>query len=185
MNNIAVKFKNTNGSKIYPFPYYPVGSIIITDTNTNPSSKYGGTWELIDKEFERVTSSLNCFNENSNVSNNAVRFSRSGHSIDLEFTFTPSVEITDSTLVLGNLKLATLGVSRFNHTMRPIGSSDASNVAILFYINATSGEVQTLDIFGANSSPAGNSCYFFTSMNVAYDYMLDSACNKFYWKRTD
>ena len=30
---------------------HPVGSILITSTNTNPSSELGGTWELIDKEF--------------------------------------------------------------------------------------------------------------------------------------
>lgn len=169
----------------YPIPYYAVGDVCITSTSSNPENKFGyGTWALIDKEFIPTTSELNGFSSNSNVSINAVRFARNGHSIDLEFTFTPAVDITDSTLVLGNLEFSVLGVSRLNQTMRPIGSSDGSNVAILFYIHPSSGEVQILDIFGENSASAGNSCYFFTSMSVNYNYMLDSACGKFYWKRT-
>ena len=169
----------------YPIPYYAVGDICVTSTSNNPKNKFGyGTWQLIDKEFIPTTSKLDGFSSNSNVSTNAVRFSRNGHSIDLEFTFTPSVDITDSTLILGNLEFSKLGVSRLNHTMRPIGSSDASNVTILFYINSVSGEVQTLDVFGGNLASAGNSCYFFTSMSINYNYMLNSACNKFYWKRT-
>ena len=34
---------------------YPVGSVVITATNENPASTYGGNWELIDKEFKTQT----------------------------------------------------------------------------------------------------------------------------------
>lgn len=163
---------------------YPINSVIVTSTNENPSVTLGGSWQLIDKEFKAKTGTLGGFNETSNVSNNAVRYSRNGHSIYIEFNITNAVAITDSTLTLGNLDLNELGISRFVHSMRYVGASDGGNAAIQFYINALTGEVQTLDVFGENSIAANNTCYFFASISLNYQYMLDSTCDKFYWKRT-
>ena len=41
----GIIFKNRNNEKIYPCPFYPVGSIFISVTNTNPSTWFGGTWQ--------------------------------------------------------------------------------------------------------------------------------------------
>lgn len=40
----AVWLKNGN-EKIYPAPYWPIGSIYISVVNTNPSQWFGGTWQ--------------------------------------------------------------------------------------------------------------------------------------------
>lgn len=45
----SIQLKNINNEKIYPHPYYPVGSIYLSVNNTNPSQWFGGKWEQIAK----------------------------------------------------------------------------------------------------------------------------------------
>lgn len=39
-----VQLKNKDG-KVYPNPFWPIGSIYISISSTNPSTYFGGTWE--------------------------------------------------------------------------------------------------------------------------------------------
>lgn len=56
----AVQFKNKNGEKVYPCPYYPVGAIYLSVTNTNPESIFGGKWEQIKDRFLLTAGNTYC-----------------------------------------------------------------------------------------------------------------------------
>lgn len=47
----AIQFKNTEGENIYPCPYYPVGSIYLSVSPTDPGTIFGGVWEQIKEKF--------------------------------------------------------------------------------------------------------------------------------------
>lgn len=47
----GIVFRNHQNEKIYPCPYYPVGSIFLAVNNINPSTYFGGTWEQIKDRF--------------------------------------------------------------------------------------------------------------------------------------
>lgn len=45
----SVILKDKNGENIFPYPYYPIGSIYISINNINPSTYFEGKWERIAK----------------------------------------------------------------------------------------------------------------------------------------
>ena len=47
----GIVFKNRNNEKIYPCPYFPVGSIYMSLSSTNPSTYFGGTWVQVKDRF--------------------------------------------------------------------------------------------------------------------------------------
>lgn len=47
----GIVFRTHNNEKIYPCPYYPIGSVYISFSATDPSTYFGGTWERIKGRF--------------------------------------------------------------------------------------------------------------------------------------
>lgn len=163
-----------------------IGDVIITSTNVNPSEKYGGTWKLVDKEFKSGYGT-SAFSENSNnVSSSDSYWIRGGHTVSIRLTTTTAVAISDTATLLGTFDFETIGVSTLVATPRFVGWSDDANGVFPMDINYSSGLVRTLDFVGGDTAAAaaGITIQAYITVAIPYNFMLDSACDKFYWQRT-
>ena len=168
--------------------FYPVGSVIITSTNSNPSSSYEGSWSLIDKELAPIHDnfsnvSTNCFTPK-NLSSYNFMYAMAGHSGFIVLYFTPSRDMNDDTLVWGTVNWDALGVTRIAHSIRVCGWSDGGNSMFMSSLIYDTGEIQTPDIIPESKIAAGQTCWVTFNFVFKHDWMIDSKCNKFYWKRT-
>lgn len=165
---------------------YPVGSVVMTATNTNPSGNFGGTWTLIDKEFTPGYVSSPFTANTTNCNSNSLEVSRAGHTVYISGSFGNKVALTDSTFHIGTFNMANIGVkSSFDNSAMITGYSDGGN-SVLYIDLWSTGELKTVDVnYSLTSVAAGKTWSFTATMVVSpLDQMLDSACNKFYWKRT-
>ena len=181
---------------------YPVGSIYITNTNTNPNTLgVSGVWELIDKKFEDArisdtslwttdtsyTHYLNC---------TSLIIKRVDHTIDVTIEGTTTAALgVEYNYKLGDLPLSSVGaIMRRNQTYFVVHADGNSSLvtAQWYKSNATpSGDdnrVITVDIIRndhtTTSLPSGSSLKIHIQYNCVQDEMLDSACDRFYWKKT-
>lgn len=182
MSKKAIQLKQGN-IDVYPIPYSPIGSIVVTSTNENPASRLGGTWELIDKEFTNVGTSSVGFEPSNNVKNATASFTRSGHTIILNLAFATNVELSDSSILLGTIDFEELGITRFGFNTRETGFCDAGNSVLMIYVSGATGEMSCIDVVGANTVAENVSCFVTIPFQFVYTYMLDEKCNKFFWKR--
>jgi hypothetical protein len=169
----------------------PIGSVIITSTNTNPSDRLGGTWELIDKEFSMLatykTNSEYISLNDDKVSNVYFGFTRTGHTFVVQIQYTTLVEIGEDTVELGTLNFEKMGISRFLQSTQFVGVSDNANAVVNQYLHATTGVLSTRDIIDRDAGgtiPNGSTVNLSVTINVPHTYMLDEKCDRFYWKRT-
>lgn len=172
-DNLNNNFKNV----------HPVGSVVVTSNNTTPDLP--GTWELIDKEFKsEASSSDDLFTANStNCELNSCYYTRSGHSLQIRLNFTNKVALTDSNLVLGNFNLEALGVTSLPYSLyNVLGSTDAGNSFLMMIVDYENGTLTHADC--TSNVSANNSCYLLFDVDVTASRMIDSFCDKFYWKRT-
>ena len=170
---------------------YPVGSTYVTSTNENPASYLGGSWTLVDKEFENkyisnISSYLTLDSNCSAVTGTAYL---SNHHITFRISFTPTVALTDSTLTMFTIDLPSFGASRLNEDHLSTHFTDGGQTVIVMSIS-TAGAFRTTDVFVRNTDSPNSLATGYTvgmstiTIEVRKDYMLDSFCDKFYWKRT-
>lgn len=170
--------------------YYPVGSVYMTSTNDSPASYLGGTWTLTGKGFnDSASSSADYITENStNCTIDGESYCRNGASIELRFHVTTKVAIADSNVELGTIDFSKLGITQIslNLYQHPC-LSDGGNGLVSVSISSTTGVVQFNDVImkdASSSLPAGSAFYVQFTWVEHSNYMLDSACDKFYWERT-
>jgi hypothetical protein len=166
--------------------FYPVGSVCIMGSNTNPSSIYGGVWSLIDKDFSPTYtySDNTTYLTRTSISANTLRIARSGNTINLSCSVTTSAAISDTGVTLGKFNLAALGTSANIRGSRFVtGYSDSGNAVVMIQI-AGDGTLTAGDIVPAGSLASGNIIFFETNIVVQPSNMVDSLCTKFYFMRT-
>ena len=181
---------------------YPIGSIYITTEATNPGlhldenneEKAGllgfGSWELIGKGFKEIPESNRKDTEGryfiintTNTTSVEVDISRSNSAIDMRLWFVNKVAWGDTELEVGSFNFENLGITGFPQVMHELGSSDGANCVVNFSIS-TDGIITSLDAFAETSAAKASSIFLpihFSS--IPHELMLDSACDKFYWKR--
>lgn len=175
---------------------YPIGSIIITETNTNPEMNIGGTWELIDKEFKNAFTSLSADDW---VESNAIfsegKLQRDGHIIRLQLWLKTKNVLTTLGGILGTLNRTTCGLdttkSEGTFVMGSESSVTFATVAddqvdyVVKYFVGDDGLIELKRIIltdDATSLPAESTVCLEFSILANWEGMLDSACDKFYWK---
>ena len=171
---------------------YQIGDICITSTNTNPGSRYGGTWTLIGKDlsYKYVNEAEGNvhFTPNTDViTSYDLRAARQGDCIKFRLYLAFAVDIDDNTFTLGTFNWEALGLVNIRFAM--FGTSmlcDGGNGMLNCYLN-TSGVLESRDIINKYANTvmaAGSAGYLSMTISCTDDEKLDSACDKFYWKRT-
>lgn len=181
---------------------FPIGSILITSTNENPSSKVGGTWELVDKEYKNATDFINSgwsgwtmamTGSNPTGAEPGGWIARADHTLCLKLYFTTLAEIDGSAASiyhkLGDLSRPLSGVSEggfplTSHYGMAYAVDASKNSYLVGYQLDGSGTLTITSIYDKKKLPAQSQIQLHLLLTMSASTMLDSACDKFYWKRT-
>ena len=169
---------------------FPVGSEYVTSTNTDPATMLGfGTWELVGKGFVDAqgngTTTLFTLDE-TNTTSCTVYYRRTGNTLWLKFTLKNAVAIAETNLTLGTLVLSKLGVSSLSYqTLHMLSFGSENGVVMCSLTNAGKLNTAEVAIKGSGTSVAAATTFYGQiTLPLRAEDMLDSACDKFYWKRT-
>lgn len=172
---------------------YKVGDVYITSTNENPSLRLGGTWELIDKHFKEWSYYSSDVDEMSeyvtpnldNATPYAFGIVRSPHSIYIRYYFRNRVALDDPKVSIGYLKFEKFGIKDGLYLgIYDVFAGSEDGIALM-NVSSSTGEMYCSDVIGRNSTyiPTMTQIRFEVEARMPQKYMLDEACDKFFWKK--
>lgn len=185
-NNNSNLTYSANG-QIIGSNHFPVGSVVIRGSNSAPNLP--GTWTLIDKELtpQYVYSTDTTYFTRSSSSANSLRLDIAGHTITIDAQITCNAKLQDSDVTLGTFKLDnfTTTFSGSNTHARFITAfTDGGNCVVMCEVSGA-GVLKSVDVIPDSYVSSGSVIAFQLVLNIpSYTELVDSACNKFYFKRT-
>lgn len=170
---------------------HPVGSCYTTSTNTNPSTYFGGTWELIHKQFTSAwVSDAYTFNT-TNTTDGAGVCILNGNTIEFRLTWKNKVALSDTSISIATIDMSKIGLTAGNHTVYSVAWNDGCNaigMASVSLSSTTGTATVTMNdwVTRATSYPTttGENCYLNFVTNCRVTTMSDNMCDEFIWKRT-
>lgn len=173
---------------------HPVGSVYCNSTNTNPSTNLGGTWSLIGKGFKETFSTdksiftpyKNPEDNTSNVTLVSSYIVRNDSSIRIRLDISTTDTMTDTTKPLGTLNFNKIGITGLDTGY--IGQatfSDGANGGIMWNLIYDTGELSQVDVISTGGLKSDSTFYIDLNILTRSAKMIDSFCDKFYWKRTE
>lgn len=185
--------------------YYPVGSYIITSTNTHPNDLgIKGTWSLKSKTLQRDLNSIIGISGSSSTklfTVNSTNFTLTSLSIKSDGSIPyinlygyNKVALSDTDVAIGTLDYTALGSSIGTYYVYTHGYVNSQNTALMVTVKSSNdgGTVSIVDIInrtGATSLAAQTSGYVYIQfpLHLNTDNGLrykDELCDQFHWLRT-
>lgn len=173
---------------------YEIGDIYITTTNTNPNSRLGGEWELIDKHFKEWSYYSSDIDEISeyvtpnldNATPYAFGIIRGPHSVYIRYYFRNSVTLQEQKISIGHLKFEKFGINNgLYFGIYDVFAGSEEGIALM-NVSSTTGEMYSSDAIGkpnADYIPINTQVRFEVEARMPQKYMLDEHCDKFFWKK--
>lgn len=171
---------------------FPVGSVFITDTYTNPSTKLGGTWECFDKNLAykvydySVDSSF--FIPTANTSSWYGYATVEGHHVTIRIEIVSAVEAGETEVTWGHFDFVKLGFGSLAYSYAyAIGAGDSLNAVMLTRLEYNDGALKTTDINPKTDGgllKVGEAFVAIFTVPISTFAMYNANCDKFYWRRT-
>ena len=177
---------------------FPVGSVLMihkelatgeTAQSTNPATTLGGEWTLIDKEFKNTSSNIASL-WTSNRATASGSISWADHSICVKMWLVTDEYPLSAGNSFGSIDRTKAGVTDFTYSdeggiaLAVSGTTNTTGYVIKYKLDG--GGYLSLDRLYDEDVAAisGATIHIQTIIPIAWGSMLDSACDKFYWKRT-
>lgn len=170
---------------------FPVGSVMITPTHTNPEATHGGTWKLFDKKYRRATYSTeendNLFSPGTHCSDVSIDFVTDNNEIIVVGSYVLNIDWKEVDLNVGTINFAALGCSQVTMVPNIFASANAANGIGYLTLNSVTGALNCVRFFPDKDGevlPAGTRLFVSARLPVHWSWMNDEFCNMFYWRRT-
>lgn len=170
---------------------YPIGSVIIFSDAADYSNYLNMKWQLINKDWkEEYVNEENMegilFQKTNNVKSYDIFSVRTKDTIRIRLTIVTAVPIGDAKLDLGKLNPEAFGANTFVYSYSHVCCFTDNGDGVIDARVGLDGIVTTEDFIsktGAAEIPANVSFAIDIVIASRRDKKVDSACDKFYWKR--